>query len=267
MIVLIRGGGDLASGVVIRLHRAGLQVVILEIPQPLAVRRLVSFAEAIYAGEITVEEVTAKRVDDVEKALAILSQGQIPVMVDPQANSRDLYNPTVLVDGRMIKRPSELDLEAAPLVIGLGPGFWAGKDCHAVIETNRGHRLGRVIWRGPAESDTGLPDIVAEKREARVLRSPGKGVINNLVYIGDHLEPGQPIFEVGGAPVLAPFRGVLRGLVHPGINVQPGQKVGDLDPRDDPSYCTLVSEKSLAIGGGVLEAILSRSDLRPLLWD
>lgn len=267
MIVLIRGGGDLASGVALRLYRSGFQVVILEIPQPLAVRRLVSFAEAIYTGLVTVEDVTAKCVDDVEKAFDSLSQGQIPVMVDPQANSRNLLRPTVLVDGRMIKRSPELNLDYAPLVVGLGPGFWAGRDCHAVIETNRGHRLGRVIWHGPTEPDTKIPDIVAGKREERVLRATKEGIIKQLVSIGDHLEPGQPVLTIGGEPVLAPFKGVLRGLIHPGSSVQLGQKVGDLDPRDDPSYCTMVSDKSLAVGGGVLEAVLSRPELRPLLWD
>jgi xanthine dehydrogenase accessory factor len=267
MLVLIRGGGDLASGVAVRLHRIGLKVVILEIAQPLAVRRLVSFAESIYTGEITVEGVTAKRVYNIENGLEVLSQDLIPVLIDPQAKSLDFYHPAVMVDGRMIKRPSELDLNAASFVIGLGPGFVAGRDCHAVIETNRGHRLGRVIWHGQAEADTKVPDTVGEKREERVLRAPMTGILDNLVDIADHLEPGQPIFKVRNITVTAPFRGVLRGLVHPGITVQLGQKVGDLDPRDDPSFCTLVSDKSLAIGGGVLEAILSRPELRPVLWD
>lgn len=267
MIVVIRGGGDLASGVAVRLHRIGLKVVILEIAQPLAVRRLVSFAEAIYTGEVTVEGITAKHIDDVNDGVEILSQGLIPVLIDPQAKCLDFYHPAVMVDSRMIKKPSELDLNTASLVIGLGPGFVAGRDCHAIIETNRGHRLGRVIWHGQAEADTKLPEMVGNKREERVLRAPMTGILDNLVDIADRLEPGQPICKVGNITVTAPFRGVLRGLLHPGITVQLGQKVGDLDPRDDPSYCTLVSDKSLAIGGGVLEAILSRPELRPALWD
>lgn len=267
MIVLMRGGGDLASGVALRLFRAGIQVVITELPQPLAVRRLVSFGEAVYSGDIKVEEVTAQRAKDFEHAREILSSAQIPVLIDPEAESRCHFDPMVLVDGRMTKRAPDLGIDAAALVIGLGPGFIASENCHAAVETNRGHRLGRVIWRGAPQSDTGIPDSVASHRAERVLRAPADGVLRAQAEICDHLEPGDLIAEIHGEAIKAPFRGVLRGLLHSGLVVQRGSKIGDLDPRDDPSYCTLVSDKSLAVGGGVLEAILSRPDLRPHLWD
>lgn len=267
MIVLIRGGGDLASGVAIRLHRAGLRVIILELPQPMAIRRLVSFAEAIYSGRVLVEEVIARRVNNTHEALHVLSQRQIPVMVDPEANCLSQIHPQVLIDARMTKQPPESGMEAASLVIGLGPGFWAGKDCHAVIETKRGHQLGRVIWKGPAETDTSIPDRVADWRSERVLRAPVDGTLIAFVDIGTSVKKGERICSVGDIELSAPFNGVVRGLLYPGLEVLRGAKIGDLDPRDHPEFCTLVSDKALAIGGGVLEAILSRSELRPFLWD
>jgi xanthine dehydrogenase accessory factor len=272
MIVVIQGGGDLASGVAWRLRHAGLNVYITELPQPLAVRRLVSFAEAVTSGSITVEGVTARRAEDLHQALGILGQGDIPVLVDPQANIlqdsvlHSQYARVGLIDGRMTKKPSGLGLEVADLVIGLGPGFVAGKDCHAVIETNRGPGMGRVLWQAAAEADTGVPEVVAQRRLDRVLRSPAEGYVQPYVEIGAHLESGQPIAEIAGTPLLAPFKGVLRGLISPNAHVWPGLKIGDIDPRDDPRLCWQISDKALAVGGGVLEAILSRLDLRPFLW-
>jgi xanthine dehydrogenase accessory factor len=275
-LTIIRGGGDLASGVALRLHRAGLRVMITELPRPLVVRRLVSFAEAVYNEQITVEGSTACLAQTLDDSLTMIDRGIIPVLVDPQANilqtiKSNLQSPIpnlylILIDARMTKRPPELGIGDAELVIGLGPGFSAGENCHAVIETNRGHSLGRVIWDGPAEADTGQPEAVAQRRAERVLRAPAAGIFTSHVHICDHLETGQLIAEVSGESILAPFTGVLRGLLHPGLEVFPGMKVGDLDARDDPRFCRLVSDKSLAIGGGVLEAILSRPRLRPFLW-
>jgi len=269
MIVLIRGGGDLASGVALRLHRLGLQVVITELPQPLAVRRLVSFSEAIYAGQWTVEGVIARRVEDPTDTLRILqvyTRGQVPVLVDHEAVAIQNLHPTVVIDARMLKRPAELIRSPVKLIIGLGPGFTVGENCHTVIETKRGHMLGRVIWQGSSEPDTGVPDSVGDYRSERVLRSPAEGVLNPAVVIGDHLEGGQLICDVAGVPVIAPFRGVLRGLIHNSVRLTPGMKIGDVDPRDDPRHCALVSDKSLAIAGGVIEAMLSRPELRKSLW-
>lgn len=263
-IVLIRGGGDLASGVALRLHRAGMRVLITELPQPLVIRRLVSFAEAVYAGETPVEEITARQVTDIHGIHEAWSQRVIPVLVDPlcailnefkQANVQSQIS--ILVDARMTKKPPDLGIEAAPLVIGLGPGFTAPQNCHAVIETNRGHYLGRVIWEGSALADTGLPEGFEGQYRDRVLRSPAEGEFHPHRAICDRLEQGDLIAEVDGHPLHAPFKGVLRGLLHTGLRIKPGFKVGDLDPRDDPRYCRLVSDKSLAIAGGVLEAILT----------
>ena len=266
MICLIRGGGDLASGVAIRLHRVGLKVVMMEIPRPLAVRRLVSFSEAVYAGQFTIEEVTSVLVTEVENIFEQFERGNLPIIVDPEAGLRTEINPDVLIDGRMTKNWSEMSIRDASLVIGLGPGFRAGGNCHAVIETNRGHHLGRVIWQGTAEADTGIPDPVLGKNNQRVLRAPAEGILMTSLEIGTLVERGQLIAEVAGKEVLAPFSGVIRGLLRPGMPVRAGLKIGDVDPRGDPSYCSLVSDKSLAVGGGVLEAIFSRADLRSLAW-
>jgi xanthine dehydrogenase accessory factor len=260
--VLIRGGGDLASGVAVRLHRAGFQVLVTELPQPLVVRRLVSFAQAVYAGKIEVEGIQGTLVDNLTEAEGLLAEGQVAVMVDPRAGVLTGFRPLVLVDARMTKRSPEIGMDGAPLVIGLGPGFTAGVDCHAVIETIRGHFMGRVMWQGSALKDTGVPESVMRKEGERVLRSPADGILSAHAEIGDHLEEGQLVVEVGKHKVYAPFKGVLRGLVYPGLQVEKGMKIGDLDPRDDVRYCTLVSDKSLAIGGAVLEAVLTRPEIR-----
>jgi xanthine dehydrogenase accessory factor len=272
MLVLIRGGGDLASGVALRLHRVGLEVLIAELPQPLVVRRLVSFAEAVYRDQFTVEGVTAQLVQNVEGIQSALDSGKIPVIVDPDAallKSPILWGglePKIVIDARMNKRPPGLSISAADFIVGLGPGFIPGENCHAAIETNRGHHLGRVLWTGSPQSDTGIPEAVARRQADRVLRAPADGILVAYAEICDQIQSGQIIAEVSNQSVRAPFKGVLRGLLHPGLRVVRGLKIGDLDPRNDPRYCTLVSDKSLAVGGGVLEAILSRSELRPHLW-
>jgi xanthine dehydrogenase accessory factor len=269
MIVLIRGGGDLASGVALRLYRVGMRVVICELPQPLVVRRLVSFAEAVNTGEVNIEGVIGRKVVDPSdslRILQILAKGQVPVLVDPEAKAAQALHPSVIVDGRMLKQPPELLRHTARLYIGLGPGFTAPKDCSAVIETQRGHRLGRVIWQGKAEKDTGMPEAVGERRSERVLRAPVEGTLQTFVEIGAHVKAGDSIADVNGEAVKASFTGVLRGLLPGGMHVTQGLKIGDLDPRDDPELCRLVSDKSLAVGGGVLEAILATQDLRSLIW-
>lgn len=274
--VILRGGGDLASGVALRLQRAGLRVLITELPQPLAVRRMVSFAEAVYAGQIRVEEITARLAEDLQHALDILEQGDLPVLVDPDGQAltdlRREPGALVSVDGRMTKQPALVDLAGADLMLGLGPGFIAGENCHAAVETNRGHSLGRVIWEGAPLPDTGIPEGLPAGRgvllspDGRVLRSPTEGLLLAQAEIGQHIQPGQIVCQVAGQAIEAPFAGVLRGLLHPGLHVLPGMKIGDLDPRNDPKYCFTVSDKALAVGGGVLEAILSRPDLRSSLW-
>lgn len=266
VIVLIRGGGDLASGVALRLHRVGLHVVITELPQPLAVRRSVSFAEAIYEGQITVEAVTA-RLTSADQYQVAMEAGEIPVIIDPDANV--LKNPllispqsTIVVDGRMLKQTPD-PLPINPLMhIGLGPGFVAGEDCDAVIETQRGHTMGRVIWEGSAQADSSKPEGDAR----RVLRAPRSGVLKSSAKIGDHFELGQPIAAIDDETIAAPFAGVLRGLLRPGLNATKGMKIGDLDAHDDLHLCQLASDKALAVGGAVLEALLTRPEIKEKLW-
>jgi len=261
-LVLIRGGGDLATGTAARLHRCGFRVVVTEISKPLAVRRLVALAEAVYTGEVHIEEFHGRRVEDLEAVFRVHEEGVIPVFVDPAADCRRSLQPEVLVDGRMRKAPPEIGKDAALLVIGLGPGFTAGLDCHAVIETNRGHNMGRVYWEGSAEADTGIPEKIVSYDIDRALRAPNSGRFEGRISLGSIVREGEVIAAVDDIPLEAPFNGVLRGLLHSGLEVEVGMKVGDLDPRGEPSYCYQISDKSLAIGGGVIEAILSRPQFR-----
>lgn len=265
--VVVRGGGDLGSGVVARLVRAGLPVVVLELPQPLAVRRAVAFAEVVYRGEHQIEELRGRLVRNVHDIPRTWKADAVPVLVDPEGQTLVHLRPAVLVDARMRKAPPEQDLRPlAALSLGLGPGFVAGVHVHAVVETNRGHLLGRVYWQGAALPDTGIPERVLHYREERVLRAPESGYLETLVDIGDVVEAGTPLARVGQSVVRAPFRGAVRGLAHPGLWVEKGTKIGDIDPRADPSYCFLISEKALNIGAGVLEAILRFPILRRLFY-
>lgn len=265
-IVLIRGGGDLASGVAIRLFRAGIKVVVTEIAQPLAVRRLVSVAEAVFAGQIRIEDVTVHRVASPAEALECVETGVIPVLIDPEAEARHTLKPVVIVDGRMTKKAPEFSLDYAPLVVGLGPGFEAGINCHAIAETKRGPFLGRVYWQGKAEADTGLPETVGNFQAERVLRAPKDGIFQAGIRIGDTVKKGDVLAQVDGLPVYAAFDGLVRGMLHDSLAVRKGMKVGDLDPRLDLRLCSTVSDKALAVGGGVLEAILARPEIRAQLW-
>lgn len=264
--ILLRGGGDLATGVAWRLHHAGFPVVVTELPNPLVVRRRVALATAALEGEITVESLRAVRVETPDEAWTLAATGVIPVLVAPDISlllnsSLVTRHPSLIViDARMAKRNIDTRITDALLVIALGPGFTAGIDCHAVIETNRGHRLGRVIWRGAAEANTGTPGLVAGKGRERVLRAPVAGVASWRVEIGDRVREGERLGDVAGQPVVAPFDGVVRGLIAPGTAVPAGLKIGDIDPRDDISAAFTISDKALAIGGGVLEAVLIHID-------
>ncbi len=269
MIVLIRGGGDLASGVAFRLHKSGFKVVIIELPKPLAVRRMASFSEAIFAGEVTIEGITAKKVSEIDdplRVLQLLSKGRIPVLIDPDGKSVQSVHPSVIVDARMLKIAPEALKHTAKLYIGLGPGFIGGANCHAAIETQRGPWLGRVLWDGPPQPDSGTPEAVGEKQTERVLLAPADGALMAMKAIGDLVRQGETLAELNGQPIKAPFSGVLRGLIHPDVEIHKGMKIGDLDPRNDPQLCNHISDKALSIGGGVLEAILSKAELRPHLW-
>jgi xanthine dehydrogenase accessory factor len=254
-LILIRGGGDLASGVALRLHHAGFHVVITELPRPLAVRRLVSFSEAVYTGQITVENVTARLVT-ADRVQVTLEAGEVPVLVDTDANHLRITNYQAVIDARLIKSPPPPLPIPVPLHIGLGPGFHAGRDCHAVIETRRGPTLGRVYWAGVTAPDSGQP----EGDPRRVLRAAHDGTLVAHAKIGEHLQAGQLIAEIADretrTQVHSPFAGVLRGLLRDGMEVTRGLKLGDVDSRDDPALCRLVSDKALAVGGGALEAVL-----------
>jgi len=266
-LVLIRGGGDLATGVAARLHRAGFAVVVTELHQPLVLRRTVALAEAVFRGETSVEDLTGRRVGSPARALEEARRGIIPVLIDPECDSLEELRPVALVDARVRKQPNELGRGAAGLVVGLGPGFVAGEDCHVVVETRRGHRLGRVLWDGSAEADTRIPEAVGGHAARRVLRAPAGGVVETQHDIGTLLAEGQVVARVGGVEVRAPFDGVLRGLIHPGLSVPAGTKIGDVDPRGDVSYCLEITDKALAVGGGVLEALLAQRDIRRRLGE
>lgn len=253
MNILIRGGGDIASGVALRLHRSGYRVIITELAQPLAVRRTVSFSEAVYEGKWTVEGVCARQANSEAEAVEFLQNRIIPVLVAPDLDSVSL-DYAILIDARLTKKVAALRLSRQPLAIGLGPGFTAGVNCHAAIETNRGHTLGRVYWEGSTLPDTSHP----EGDPRRVLRAPTDGIITAHVDLGQHVEAGQEVASVSGEPITSPFKGIVRGLIRPGSKIIKGLKIGDIDSRDDPDLMRLVSDKALAVGGGVLEAILSR---------
>jgi xanthine dehydrogenase accessory factor len=254
-LIILRGGGDLATGVAYRLHQAGFPLIILELPRPLVVRRRVALATAVLEGAVTVEGMRGCLVSNFTEARQLAATGIIPVLISPELPPE--HTAAVLIDGRMAKRNIDTHMNQADLVIALGPGFMAGADCHAVIETMRGHRLGRVIWDGPALPNSGTPGIVAGKGAERVIRAPAAGTVHWRREIGDRVAEGEVLGDVNGQPVIAPFAGVLRGLITPETAVTAHLKIGDLDARADREACFTISDKALAIGGAVLEAILT----------
>ncbi len=256
-LVLIKGAGDLASGVAYRLKRSGFPLIMTELPAPLLIRRAVAFGEAVYSGETTVEGITARRVDTPEEARQLAGSAIIPVLVDPAAVAVAQVKPQVVVDAIMAKVNTGTGINDAPLVVALGPGFTAGQDCHAIIETKRGHSLGRVVYKGQAEPNTKTPGVVKGHTAGRVLRAPANGHVTGVAKIGDYLEQGQLVATINSHKIQAPFAWALRGLIHPSVPVTTGFKIGDLDPRGNVDHCFTISDKALAIGGGVLEAILA----------
>lgn len=250
--ILIRGGGDLATGVAIKLIKCGYSVVITELERPLSVRRLVSFSEAIYDQSIEVEGFKAQRAENPSAISAFLDQGITPVLTDPDLECLRSENFCCLVDARITKNFSTYELNDALFVVGLGPGFIVGNNCHAAIETERGHYLGRVYWQGSPTPDSGVP----EGDPRRVFRAPTSGEVKVIKEIGSSVGVGEPIASVGGVQVLAPLAGMIRGMVRNGTYLKEGTKLGDVDPRNQRAFCTSVSDKAFAIGGGVLEAIL-----------
>lgn len=256
MLVYIRGAGDIASGVALRLYRAGMELVMSDLAVPTAVRRSVAFSEAIRLGSAQVEEVSAKRAESIEDVREILSERKIAVLVDSGKESIRALRPDVVVDAILAKRNLGTSRTDAPIVLGIGPGFFAGIDCHAVIETKRGHTLGRAIYRGAAIPNTGVPGNIAGVSAERVLRSPAEGIFRSLAEIGQLVSKGETVAYVDGIPLKTEIPGMLRGLLQDGIPVFKGMKCGDVDPRGESADYKTVSDKALAVGGGVLEALL-----------
>ena len=254
-LVIIKGAGDIASGIAHRLHRSGFGVVMTEIAQPTTIRRTVAFSEAVYDGQADVEGLTAVRTKP-EDAIDAVRRGQIAVVVDPEGRSVKLLQPWALVDAIMAKRNTGTRIGDAPVVLGVGPGFTAVRDVHLVVETCRGHNMGKVIERGSALPDTGVPGEIAGHTVERILRAPGRGAFAAARAIADTVAAGDTVAWVGGEPVVATIAGVLRGLLHNGLVATTGMKVGDIDPRGAPENCFTISDKARSVAGGVLEGLL-----------
>jgi len=255
--ILIRGAGEMATGSACRLYHCGFSRILLtEIEKPLAVRRSVSLCEAVYEKSWIVEDVRAELINSVEETQGLWEKKTIPVLVDPTLSCLNVFRPDILIDAILAKKNLGTSMESAPLVIAMGPGFLAGKDAHYVIETARGHQLGRLISTGCSSPNTGIPGEIGGHSVLRVVRSPTEGVFLSDFSIGVSVKEGQIIGHISSEPVKAGLDGVLRGLIKPGSYVTPNLKIGDVDPRGDPSYCSTISEKARAIGGTVLEAIL-----------
>lgn len=255
-MILIKGAGDLASGVAVRLAHCGFPIVMTDLPHPTSIRRTVCFSEAILKGSFTVEDVTAEYAKTISDIPAVHAQGHIAVLADPKAECIKALKPEVVVDAILAKHNLGTQISDAPIVIALGPGFTANMDCHAVIETMRGHDLGRVILDGSAEPNTGIPGNISGFTTERVLRAPKDGTFAEIRHIGDIVEKDEPVASVDSEMITATISGVIRGLLPTGTSVYAGMKSGDIDPRPIQSHCYTVSDKARAIGGGVLEAIL-----------
>ncbi len=259
-LIAVRGAGDLATGVIHRLTRAGFTVLASELSQPTVLRRTVAFAEAVTQGRISVEGITACHVSTLDEVMQAFARGDVPVVVDADGAFVKTMRPTVLIEATLSKRNSGITVNDAPIVIALGPGYEAGKDAHAVIETNRGHNLGRVYLQGYAEPNTGVPGMIGGYAAERLLRAPCDGLLYGLRQIGDQMQAGETVAVVKegetSSPIIAAIPGILRGLVRDELPVFAGMKVGDVDPRAKREHCFTISDKSRAVAGGVLEAVM-----------
>jgi len=258
-LIAIKGAGDLASGIALRLWRCGYRVILSELPVPLCIRRTISFSSAVFDKSAKVENAEGILIQNISEANKIWNENHIPVIVDETAEKILSITPDVLIDARIIKTwRDDTHITDAPLVIGLGPGFTAGENVHCVIETNRGHNLGRVFWEGSAEPDTGIPGTIKGEGIKRVVKAPCSGTFKPVVEIGDSVEAGELIAKINDTGIYAQLTGIVRGIIYPGIIVQEKLKIMDIDPRGKRSHCFTVSDKATALGGGVLEAILTR---------
>lgn len=253
--VLIKGAGDLASGVAMAFHQSGFQVLMTEVEQPTVIRRSVAFANSIYEGKMEIEGVTGIHVTK-DNYINHLEKGNIGIIIDPNGSIKDIYKPDVLIDAILAKKNLGTTIDDAPVVIGCGPGFSAGKDCHLVIETKRGHYLGKIIEQGSAIKNSGIPGVIEGRGLERVLYSPIAGKVEHLKKLGDIVEQDDIILKIDGVPLRSPFKGVLRGLIVEGMIVPKAMKIGDVDPRLIPEYCFTISEKAMAIGRAAVEGTL-----------
>ena len=262
-LIIVRGGGDLATGTIYKLKKSGFPILILEVATPSAIRRNVAFCEAVYQGTQTVEDMTCYLAASQEQAEQFLMEGKLTVLVDPVGESIVKLKPLAVVDAILAKRNLGTHKEMAPITVALGPGFTAGEDVDAVIETKRGHNLGRVLWIGSAAPNTGIPGIIGGYGKERVIHCPATGILRNVKKITDTVSKGDTIAMVetadGSVPVKATLDGILRGLIRDGYPVTVGFKIADIDPRaDELDNCFTISDKARCIAGGVLEAILQR---------
>lgn len=261
-LVIVRSAGDIATGTIARLHLGGWRVLALECEKPTVIRRTVSLAEAVTAGSAEVEGIRGVLCGTLADIEAAWAEGAVPVAVDASGEWIRKLKPLAVVDAILAKRNMGTTLDMAPIVVGLGPGFTAGKDVHAVVETNRGHRVGKVLYAGTAEENTGIPGNIEGYTSERILRAPAAGSVKNFKAIGDLVEADEDVMAVNGVPVKAEIPGMLRGLIAEGTEVTPGFKIGDVDPRGDRSACFEISDKARAVAGGVLEAVLTLSRRR-----
>lgn len=265
--VVVRGGGDLATGVIYQLHQMGFSVLVLETEKPSAIRRQVAFSQAVYEKEWTVEGVTAVLADSLQQAKEIKEAGKIPVLIDPMCQCLQEFQPHIVIDAIIAKKNLGTNREMADCVIALGPGFCAGKDAHFVIETQRGHDLGRVISQGYALPNTGIPGTIAGYDKERVIHAPAAGVWYGIAQIGDLVEAGQVIAKIDDTPVTATIAGVLRGILPNGYQVPKGFKVADIDPRlEEKKNCSTISDKARCIAAGVMQAI-GQSKQGNFIWN
>jgi xanthine dehydrogenase accessory factor len=257
ILILIKGAGEHSTATAHRLFRCGFRIIMTEIEFPTAVRRTVSFCSSVYQKEITVEGVTAKLSDFETVTDKNFDWSYVPVIIDSDCSIRKILKPDVLIDGRIMKRNPDTCIDDAELVIAFGPGYCAGKDCDIVIETNRGHNLGKIIYSGEPEPNTGEPGAIAGITGGRAVRSPGEGIFSSEKNIGDMIKQNEIFGYVAEEPVYASISGMIRGLIKPGLKVRNHTKIGDIDPRNNKSYCYTLSDKARAISGGTLEAVIN----------
>ncbi|EKQ55042.1 MULTISPECIES: selenium-dependent molybdenum cofactor biosynthesis protein YqeB [unclassified Clostridium] len=259
-MILIKGAGDLATGVAHRLKKCGFDIVMTEIPKPTTVRRTVAFSQAVYDKEVDVEgirAVLAYKKDDIYK---IIKNGDIAVIVDENARIIEDIKPDVVIDAIIAKKNLGTNINDAKIVIALGPGFEAGIDCHCVVETQRGHYLGKAIYKGSAIPNTGIPGNIGGYTIERIIRAEDDGKIMPVSKIGDYVQKGDIVAYVNNAPIYAQLSGIVRGMLQEGLEVYKGMKSGDIDPRCERNHCFTISDKARSIAGGVLEGILFLSN-------